>query len=161
MTLEAKVGIINRREALRLLGGTLSAVALGTLVSCAPEADTEISADFNPTEVATPDDLTKDGDYTETEVGGFPVIVLSSTQPVAGSIAKGNLYLTAFSRVCKHNGCTVNAPEGGVFVCPCHGSRYSRADGSVVQGPAEAALAQYRLRLESDGSVVATGLIRS
>lgn len=161
MTLNAKNRIASRRDALRLMGGTVGVVALGTLASCGPEGDTEVSPDFAPTQVATPDDLTREGDYTEAVVDGRPVMVLASAQPVAGSVVRGELYLTAFSRVCKHNGCIVDAPVGATFNCPCHGSSYSRADGSVVQGPAVEALAQYRLRVEADGSVTATGLIRA
>ena len=152
--------VTDRREVLRLLAGTVGVLAVGGLASCGPGGDTDISADFTPTRVAAPDDLSEDGSYAEAEVDGLPVAVLASTQATAGSVAKGELHLTAFSRVCKHNGCTVGLPVGGIFVCSCHGSRYSRRDGSVLQGPAEEALAQYRLRVEQDGSVTATGLVR-
>ncbi len=160
MTPKAKNRVTSRRDALRLMGGTVGAVALGTLAGCGPEGDTEVSPDFAPTQVATPDELLREGDYTEAVVGGRPVMVLASAQPVAGSVARRELYLTAFSRVCKHNGCTVAAPVGTTLNCPCHGSSYSRADGSVVQGPAEEALTQYRLRVEADGSVTVTSLLR-
>lgn len=152
---------VSRREALRLMGNVAGAVALGTLVSCTPGA--EVSEDFPPTQVASADELLGDGDYVEAIVGGAPVAVLASAQPVAGAVVKEGqqtLYIVAFSRVCKHNGCTINAPESGVLICPCHGSRYSQTDGSVLQGPAEEALAQYQLRLEEDGGVIATGLVR-
>jgi Rieske Fe-S protein len=45
----------------------------------------------------------------------------------------------AVSRVCTHLGCLVNTATEG-FHCPCHGSHFA-ADGSVVKGPAPAALA--------------------
>lgn len=41
-----------------------------------------------------------------------------------------------FSAVCTHSGCEVNPPEGGKFVCPCHGSEFDAATGAVLRGPA-------------------------
>jgi len=43
--------------------------------------------------------------------------------------------VAAFSTVCPHAGCAVEAEEGGTFACPCHRSRFG-ADGARVDGPA-------------------------
>ncbi|MFC4947588.1 Rieske (2Fe-2S) protein [Pseudonocardia sp. GCM10023141] len=51
------------------------------------------------------------------------------TQPVAGTFK-------AFSTTCTHQGCTVTAVAGGTINCPCHGSKFRIADGSVAGGPA-------------------------
>ena len=51
------------------------------------------------------------------------------TQPTEGEF-KG------FTAVCTHQGCTVGRVEDGEIRCPCHGSRFSAEDGSVVGGPA-------------------------
>ena len=41
----------------------------------------------------------------------------------------------AFSAVCPHLGCSINAvPEGGAFACPCHTSAFD-ADGKRKSGP--------------------------
>jgi len=48
----------------------------------------------------------------------------------------------AMTAVCTHEGCIVNGYTGAAFVCPCHGSQYN-TNGTVVQGPAVAALARY------------------
>jgi Rieske Fe-S protein len=56
------------------------------------------------------------------------------TQPQAGSFK-------AFTAVCTHMGCIVNSVADGTIDCPCHGSKYSIKDGSVVNGPAPRPLA--------------------
>ncbi|OLB75555.1 MAG: hypothetical protein AUI14_20815 [Actinobacteria bacterium 13_2_20CM_2_71_6] len=48
------------------------------------------------------------------------------TQPAAG-------LFKAFSATCTHRGCTLTSVSDGTINCPCHGARYSIADGSVVQ----------------------------
>ena len=49
---------------------------------------------------------------------------------------------SAIEAVCTHEGCTITGADGGTYVCPCHGSRYTRS-GQVVAGPAKASLRQY------------------
>jgi Rieske Fe-S protein len=56
------------------------------------------------------------------------------TQPAAGSFK-------ASSAVCTHQGCVVASINNGIIQCPCHGSQYSIADGSVKAGPAPKPLA--------------------
>jgi Rieske Fe-S protein len=67
------------------------------------------------------------------------------TQPTADDFK-------AFSAVCTHQGCTVGSVEGNAIVCPCHGSRFSIADGSVVQGPATEPLAAAKVTV-TGGSI--------
>lgn len=87
---------------------------------------------------------------SEIPVGGGKVIAADKiviTQPVKGRYK-------AFSAVCTHQGCTVGEPKGGVIECPCHGSAFSAADGSVKQGPAESPLTAYTATVTGDGIVV-------
>jgi cytochrome b6-f complex iron-sulfur subunit len=58
----------------------------------------------------------------------------------------------AISSVCTHLGCVVAHSEGEGFACPCHGSRFS-TDGSVVGGPAPAALSWLEIVLSPDGQL--------
>ena len=53
------------------------------------------------------------------------------TQPSAGEFK-------AFSAVCTHAGCLVDQVASGTIDCPCHGSKFSVKNGSVVAGPAPA-----------------------
>jgi nitrite reductase/ring-hydroxylating ferredoxin subunit len=69
-------------------------------------------------------------------VGGGKIIPgpnVVITQPVANTF-KG------FSAVCTHQGCIVATIANGTIDCPCHGSKFSIKDGSVVNGPAPSPL---------------------
>jgi len=70
------------------------------------------------------------------------------TQPVSGTFA-------AFSAICTHRGCTVNKVADGTIDCPCHGSKFAIADGSVVQGPASRPLPRRQITVMGDAIVLA------
>jgi Rieske Fe-S protein len=77
---------------------------------------------------------------------GRPVLARTADIPVGGGrvFADKGVVVTqpregtvkAFSAVCTHQGCTVASVEGGTINCPCHGSKFDVADGSVKGGPA-------------------------
>lgn len=62
------------------------------------------------------------------------------TQPTAGKFV-------AFSATCTHQGCTVSTITGDTVNCPCHGSSFALADGSVVNGPATSGLPAKEIRV--------------
>lgn len=70
------------------------------------------------------------------------------TQPTAGEFK-------AFSAICTHKGCPVGSVANGAIVCPCHGSKFSIADGSVTDGPADKPLAAQQITVEGDQITVA------
>ena len=70
------------------------------------------------------------------------------TQPAAGTFK-------AFSAICTHMGCTVAAVANNVIQCPCHGSLFSAADGSVIQGPAQSPLAAKSISV-ANGEITAS-----
>lgn len=87
----------------------------------------------------------------EVEVGGGVVLGEQDvvvTQPTAGEW-KG------FSATCTHQGCTVADVSNGTINCNCHGSKFSIADGSVVNGPAPQPLAAKAVAVEDDWVVLA------
>ena len=70
---------------------------------------------------------------TDIPVGGgqvFPDQQVVVTQPEPANFR-------AFSATCTHQGCMVGEVANGTINCPCHGSKFSATDGSVVDGPAK------------------------
>ncbi len=68
--------------------------------------------------------------------------------------------VVAYSGVCTHQGCPVNAwsDEQKMMVCSCHGSTYDPRNGAkLVFGPAPRALPHLPLKLVDGVPVVATG----
>lgn len=70
------------------------------------------------------------------------------THPEQGTIK-------AFSTTCTHAGCAVNEVSGGTINCPCHGSRFRIADGSVAGGPASGPLPAVPVRVTGDSVTLA------
>ncbi len=61
----------------------------------------------------------------------------------------------AFSAVCTHQGCLVETSSEGDIPCPCHNSKFSLEDGSVLSGPAGSALAPVKISVDGDSIAVA------
>jgi Rieske Fe-S protein len=74
------------------------------------------------------------------DVGGA-VLVQSTAGVFLVARTSANTF-SAIDAVCTHEGCTITGADGATYVCPCHGSRYTRS-GQVLAGPARASLRQY------------------
>jgi len=86
---------------------------------------------------------------TDIPVGGGKILAgpkIVITQPKAGSFK-------AFTAVCTHLGCTVGSVSGGTINCPCHGSKFSVTNGSVVNGPASSPLAPVSIKVQGTSIV--------
>lgn len=82
----------------------------------------------------------------DVQVGGGVVLgqdEIVVTQPVAGEFK-------AFTAICTHQGCLVASVSDGRIQCPCHGSSFDIADGSVTGGPAPAPLAAVAVTVKGD-----------
>jgi Rieske Fe-S protein len=84
-------------------------------------------------------------------VGGGTILAdkkIVITEPKSGTFK-------AFTAVCTHQGCTVGSVSGGTINCPCHGSKFSITDGSVVNGPASSPLAPVSIEVQGSSIVQA------
>ncbi|MCZ0989953.1 Rieske (2Fe-2S) protein [Streptomyces diastatochromogenes] len=88
-------------------------------------------------------DLTKTGAVPEGGGKIFKDQKVVVTQPTKGEFK-------AFSAICTHMGCTVNQVADGTIDCPCHGSKYHIADGSVAHGPATKPLPPKTIKVEGN-----------
>jgi nitrite reductase/ring-hydroxylating ferredoxin subunit len=129
------------RRAMLLGAGAVGAV--GVLTACGTEnapttAAPTTAAPSNAGASATASGGAASGAISTADipVGGGTIFgdrKIVVTQPTAGTFK-------AFDATCTHQQCTVGQVSNGKIMCPCHGSQYNIADGSVAQGPATRAL---------------------
>ena len=86
------------------------------------------------------------------DVGG--AVLAESTAGLFLIARTGANTFSTIDAVCTHEGCTITGAEGATYVCPCHGSRYSRS-GQVTGGPARASLRQYAATFANDVLTIA------
>src|SRR5262245_28885789 len=130
-----------RRAVLRGVGAIgVAAVGAGAIAACSTSL-TSSDQGGNPAHPQA-----KTIKVSEVPVGGGTIYadsVVVVTQPVAGQFK-------AFSAMCMHLGCVVNRIDGGKIICPCHGSEYNIADGSVYQGPSTTPLTPRSVTVSGD-----------
>ena len=88
---------------------------------------------------------------TDIPVGGGKILTdkkIVITEPQSGTFK-------AFTAVCTHQGCIVDSVSGGTINCPCHGSKFSTVNGSVVNGPAPSPLAPVGIEVQGTSIVQA------
>ena len=111
-----------------LLGVGLVGLA-GTLSACGGSKDDSSADGSKSGDKSSGGTL---GKASDVPVGGGKIYKSQKivvTQPKQGEFK-------AFSAVCTHRGCTVGSVSDGKIHCPCHGSAFNVADGSVANGPA-------------------------
>lgn len=132
---------MERQEFLSKLGIGLAAVCTGcSLVSCGggksndpgPSTGGNNNVSFN---LDLSSQLSAVGDST-IQQGVIVVRLADGNDPKS---------FTAVQSACTHQGTTIGYNlSQGIFICPRHGSEFSNT-GAVVQGPATAALKEYKV----------------
>lgn len=144
-------GPLNRRRMMRnaaITAGTVVAAGAG-LAACSSSSSSDSGSGGSSGGSSGTSGTTVLGKTSDIPVGGGTIFASDKvvvTQPSAGTF-KG------FSSTCTHLGCTVNKVANGLIQCPCHGSVYSVADGSVKGGPAPKPLPPANISVQN-GQVV-------
>jgi nitrite reductase/ring-hydroxylating ferredoxin subunit len=150
---------LSRRRA--LAGAATAGIGLPLLAACGdddPGAGTGAGSDAAGPAPTGPKTKGGGGGSTTAPVDG----IATSDVPVGGGLIEGDVVITqptegefkAFSAVCTHQQCLVGEVSDGTIICPCHGSRFSIEDGSVVDGPAPSPLGPADVTLRGDRVVV-------
>jgi nitrite reductase/ring-hydroxylating ferredoxin subunit len=170
-----------RRTVLRVAGlAALSGGGVAVLGACSPDAETSPPATSPPVSsrpaTSAPATSATASSSPPTEAAPTPSATARRTAPApsgpsvatskvpvgGGVILKDADYVItqpkpgkfkAFSKICTHRQCPVTSVTGGTINCPCHGSKYSIEDGSVVNPPAPAPLKKAKVTV-SGGRVV-------
>lgn len=119
---------IDRRTILRGVGaaGVLGA-GLGSAACTGPD-------ERNP-RLPDPNAQTTVAKSAVPEGSGVIIDAFIVTQPTAGEFR-------AYSSACPHQGCVIDQIDSEKITCPCHGSLFSTADGSMMRGPATTGLTE-------------------
>jgi Rieske Fe-S protein len=119
-----------------------SAAAAAALAGCSKYGETKSTPATSAPAAAV---LAKTSDIP---VGGG--VIFAAQQVVVTQPTKGAF--KAFTSICTHQGCQVIEVANGTINCPCHGSKFKVADGSVKAGPATAPLAPINVKV--DGTAI-------
>jgi Rieske Fe-S protein len=137
-TVLAGVGIAGIATALTACGAGSGGSGSGSAAAPSDQASSGAGAASAPaSSAAAGGGGTALGATSQVPVGGGMVFTAQKvvvTQPTAGQFK-------CFTAICTHQGCTVGSVSNGLINCPCHGSQYHIADGSVARGPAPSPLA--------------------
>ena len=136
-----------------LTGAGVAAAAV--LAGCATDGPAQPAGGADPPAGSGPDPNSDPSGGPEETQGP---LAHTADVPVGGGVVldQKNMVITqpkkgtfkAFTAICTHQGCQVVEVKGGTIRCPCHGSQFKIADGSVAQGPATRALREIAINVD-------------
>jgi Rieske Fe-S protein len=159
---EPSVPASSRRTVLACAGAACAAVLAG----CSKyNSNTGGIADSQPAQPSSSQPAAPAGSGSGAPAAGPAALASTADIPVGGGkiLAAKKIVITqpksgefhGFSAVCTHAGCIVGTVSGGTINCPCHGSRFSITNGSVVNGPAASPLPPVGIKVQGTSIVQA------
>jgi Rieske Fe-S protein len=163
----------NRRSLIKTLAVGGAGLALSRAVPTAAQSSTTGTAPVSAVKIADLETLGQEFATTEFKFADKKCLLVrlpaskdttKNTERILEANAKAKdgktqtVYLTTYTRICTHLGCTPGLPDPDHrMTCPCHGSIFA-LDGSVIQGPAARPLQAVKLAVK-DGAVIASTLL--
>jgi Rieske Fe-S protein len=156
---------LSRRNVLRVVAVTGAGAAV--LVACGGGGDDTAGTGSGETSTSAPADESSSPAASDSadDGGGGGGLVATADVPVKGGVVLDGKKIVvtqptagefkAFTAVCTHMQCLVSSVKNNTISCPCHGSTYSAADGSVKGGPASSPLRSVAVTVEGDQVVQA------
>lgn len=143
----AGTGEPTRRRA--LLGTGALVGTAGLLAACGSQKEGS-----SQDQQSTPGELSEPVDIIGVDEVPVGAVVRASADGVTAMIAQPTEgTFTAYSSVCTHQGCTLNAQKDRAIVCPCHSSTFDPSTGAVLGGPADQPLPAYEVTVR-DGRIL-------
>lgn len=153
-----EVPSLTRRSLLRVVAVTGAGAAV--LAACGGGGDDDVRAGGDGGSTSTPQDPSSSAAETPADDGGGGGLVATADVPVGGGVVLDGKKIVvtqpragefkAFTAVCTHQQCTVAGVKDNTISCPCHGSTFSAADGSVKGGPASSPLRAISVAVDGD-----------
>jgi Rieske Fe-S protein len=146
----------DRRDFLKDIAKSVSYITVGSFVISQFNACSDESNPTSPNNENTNGSLTIDISLAEnnalSNIGGSIAINANDLDSKGMLVIRsGNNTVTALSRKCTHQGCTLPNFQIGSASCPCHGSKFDTS-GNVVNGPATVSLKKYNATI--DGNII-------
>ncbi|MBA2541130.1 MAG: Rieske (2Fe-2S) protein [Deltaproteobacteria bacterium] len=139
-----------RREALYTIGLAASTTVLG----CTGTSESNLPT--GSASMCGSDLCFKLSENSELQVVGGIMFFAGAGQKLLVQRVSETQILT-LSAICTHESCTVEFNGATRFTCPCHGSSFDIADGSVLNGPAQRPLDEFPTTIAGDDVTIALG----
>jgi nitrite reductase/ring-hydroxylating ferredoxin subunit len=140
---QAANGLVTRRG---FVAYGAAALAMAALAACGGDSLTSPSTvDSTALKLSDFPSLSAVGGVATTSIGRTPIAIVRT----------GTSSFSAFSRICPHQGSTINVTSTG-FLCPNHGATFNKA-GQWIGGERTSSLTSYPVTFDSTAGTITVG----